>query len=194
MNPCDINRLIKLAYSIQKHFENRISISNTTHPLHESIIAMIDLYSIFVPLPESGCQYPIPTTKYPQQAIDHQIALHTRLLKQEQDLLLSRQNALNFQKAHDIAQSGREWGQEQRAQIESHERLMKDFWRRERDLIEEKIQINEITNEERFKQIESLEIEREKWMEEQRAIREREIHALQEHMEKTIEREIMQFK
>jgi hypothetical protein len=181
-NPIDVNKVIKLAYTVQKHFEKRLETQKVTNPVPESVISMMDVYAVFVALPESGHQYPIPTTNYPQHAINHQLALHTRLLQQEEELLRSRQTALNQQRDTQSTHFSQQLLNEYKKQQQVKDKEQQQQWNEQRESLEEKMLNQENTHEDRLSRLEQLNLE--KWMEEQRLIKERELRLIREEVEK----------
>jgi hypothetical protein len=145
LNPCDVNKVIKLAYMIEKHVQERLRTQSVTNPVHDNILELLQVYEKYEPLLPTGSTYPIPTSKYPHNALNHQMALHAKLLQQEEDLLVKRQLALN---------------QKDGKQEDKLSEKVKEYVDIQRQSIEEKLLLKECETEIRIRRLEE-ELEKE---------------------------------
>lgn len=175
INACNVNKIIQHSYDMCK---------NCTIPFPES-------YTKFKSLPVS--QYPV-FNKYPVQNVQAQLRERERILSHEEQLQKSRLE-LEEVRTKNMSlqnQTNNAWFKQQMDAIAAEDLQRKQSWNAERVLLEEKIQVQELTRQERLAQLSRLEENTKRFLEEQRLIKEAEMRKINEDLDRRIYKEQME--
>lgn len=150
---------------------------------------MPDHLKAFSAIPNN--QYPL-FNKYPKLVIDYQIQERERILLSEAEIERSKRYHDELKQMNSQLQQEHEmWITKQRAMLEAEEMRKKETWDREKQLLEEKLSLQNLTREQQLNHIQLLHANTKKFYEEMEQIKENEFKKLKADLERKLLKEQM---